>query len=130
MPPPPPPEIVDGEEPYEVERILDSRFTQDWLHFLVKWKGYGYEENSWIPEEDLAAPARLWEFYATHPGAPQQVHLVAFQSLALHASRTQHPRRGGDVRRQPISEVPEVPKQLQASKVHSSQPCSLKFLSY
>ena len=59
QPPPPPPEIVDGEEHYEVERILDSRFTRDQLHFLVKWKGYSYEENSWIPEENLAAPARL-----------------------------------------------------------------------
>ena len=69
--PPPPPEIVDGEEHYEIERILDSRLTCDRLHFLVKWKGYGYEENSWIPKEDLAAPVRLWEFYATHPGAPR-----------------------------------------------------------
>ena len=71
MQPPPPPDIVDGEENYEVERILDSHFTQDQLHFLVKWKGYSYEENSCISEEDLTAPARLQEFYATHPGAPR-----------------------------------------------------------
>jgi len=96
--PPLPPEIVDGEEHYEVERILDSCFTRDQLHFLVKWKGYSYEENSWIPEEDLAAPARLQEFYATHPGTPWQVHSMAFQALSFHASRTKHPRRGGDVR--------------------------------
>ena len=65
-----PPEIVYGEEHYEVVRILDCCFIKDQLYFLVKWKGYSYEENSWIPEEDLAAPVRLWEFYATHPGAP------------------------------------------------------------
>ena len=96
--PPPLPEIVDGEEHYEVEKILDSRFTWDKLHFLVKWKGYGYEENLWLPEEDLTAPARLWEFYTTHPGTPWQVHSMAFQSLSFCTSRMQHPRRGGDVR--------------------------------
>jgi len=53
------PEIVDGEEHYKVERILDSHLIWDWLHFLVKWKCYGYEENSWIPEEDLTFPVRL-----------------------------------------------------------------------
>ena len=96
--PPLPPEIVDREEHYEVERILDSHFTCDQLHFLVKWKGYSDEENSWIPEEDLAAPARLREFYATHLGTPWRVHSVAFQSLSFHASRMQHPRRVGDIR--------------------------------
>jgi len=65
------PEIVDGEEHYKVERILDSHLIWDWLHFLVKWKCYGYEENSWIPEEDLTSPARFWEFYTTHPCTPQ-----------------------------------------------------------
>ena len=30
--PPLPPEIVDGEEHYEIERIMDSQFTRDWLH--------------------------------------------------------------------------------------------------
>ena len=42
---PPLPEIVDGEEHYVVEWILDSQFMRGHLQFLVKWEGYRYEEN-------------------------------------------------------------------------------------
>ena len=59
MHPPPPPVLVDGQEHYVVEKILDSCFIWDHLQFLAKWEGYGYEENSWILEEDLSSPAKL-----------------------------------------------------------------------
>ena len=92
--PPPLPEIVDGEEHYVVEWILDSQFMRGCLQFLMKWEGYGYEEHSWVPEQDVAAPDKLCEFYQIHPGAPRQIRSMAFQSLMSHALRTQHARRG------------------------------------
>ena len=64
------------------------------LQFLVKWEGYGYEENSWVLESDIAAPDKIWEFYNAHPCAPWWIHSVAFHSLISHASRMQHARRG------------------------------------
>ena len=69
--PPPPPEIVDGDEHYVVEWILNSQLIRGWLHFLIKWEGYGYEENTWVPESDVSAPGKIREFYRIHPGAPQ-----------------------------------------------------------
>ena len=69
--PPPPPEIVDGDEHYVVEQILDSWFIWGQSHFLIKWEGYGYEENTWVPEGDVSAPGKIREFYWVHPGAPQ-----------------------------------------------------------
>src|SRR3979490_2612165 len=104
---PPPPELVDGEEHYVVEKVLDSWLMRGRLHFLVKWEGYGYEENTWVAEEDMAAPAKVREFYQSHPGASRRIRSIAFESLMSHASRTQHPRRGGDVRGPPIS-TPEL----------------------
>ena len=86
--PPPLPELVDGEEHYVVQQILDSRFMRGCLQFLMKWEGYRYEENSWVPEQDVTAPDKLHEFYQIHPGAPHQIHSMAFQSLMSHASRT------------------------------------------
>src|SRR3979490_2595210 len=105
--PPPPPELIDGEEDYMVEKVLDSHLMRGQLHFLVKWEGYGYEENTWVAEEDMAAPAKVREFYQSHPGAPRRIRSMAFELLMSRASRMQHPRRGGDVRGTPIS-IPEL----------------------
>ncbi|KAF8701563.1 hypothetical protein RHS03_06511, partial [Rhizoctonia solani] len=49
----PPPETIEGEEEYKVEQIIDSKQQQGKWFYLVKWKGYGPEDNSWEPEELL-----------------------------------------------------------------------------
>ncbi|KAF8751546.1 hypothetical protein RHS01_08515 [Rhizoctonia solani] len=49
----PPPETIEGEEEYEVEQIIDSKQQQGKWFYLIKWKGYGPEDNSWEPEELL-----------------------------------------------------------------------------
>ncbi|SJL03651.1 uncharacterized protein ARMOST_07008 [Armillaria ostoyae] len=63
QPPPLPSDIIHSEEEYEVESILDnkphkvhrrkgepSRIVTD---YLIKWKGYGSEENKWTAEKYL-----------------------------------------------------------------------------
>ncbi|XP_033018559.1 uncharacterized protein LOC117054152 [Lacerta agilis] len=47
----PPPVTVDGEVEYEVEQILDSRWRRRKLQYLIAWKGYGPEANSWEDAE-------------------------------------------------------------------------------
>ena len=64
--PPPLPTIVDGEQEYNVEEVLDSRIFQGRLEFLVK----GYEENSWEKEGDVHAQRLVNDFYRRHPGVP------------------------------------------------------------
>ena len=59
MNPPPPPVIVDGDEHYVVEQVLDSQLIQGQLHFLIKWEGYGYEKNTWVPEGNVSAPDKI-----------------------------------------------------------------------
>ncbi|KAF8761509.1 reverse transcriptase [Rhizoctonia solani] len=49
----PPPVTVDGEEEYEVEGITDMEERNGRWFFRVKWKGYGSEENTWEPRENL-----------------------------------------------------------------------------
>jgi hypothetical protein len=42
-----PPLVIDDQNEYEVEDILDAWYFNKMLKFLVKWKGYPCEENTW-----------------------------------------------------------------------------------
>jgi Chromo (CHRromatin Organisation MOdifier) domain len=76
--PPPLPEIVGGEERYKIEEVIDSRLRYRKLEYLVSWKGYEHEENSWIAERDLEAPDLIGTFYKTNPNAPKHISTLAF----------------------------------------------------
>jgi len=60
----PPPELIDGEEEYEVEEIINSRQKRHnkKLQYLVRWKGYPLSENSWVDKDDLHAHELLAEY--------------------------------------------------------------------
>ena len=60
----PPPDLVDGEEEFEVEQILGMKQMgrRHKTHYLVKWKGYPTSDNSWEPEENLNAKELITEF--------------------------------------------------------------------
>ena len=38
----------------EVEQILDERAAADGKEYLVRWRGYDEEEDTWEPEANLA----------------------------------------------------------------------------
>ena len=60
---PPPPVEVAGEKEYEVEEILDRQERRGKTKYLVKWKGYTAEENTWEGLENLKnAREKIEEF--------------------------------------------------------------------
>jgi transposase InsO family protein len=74
VPTPPPPIVnAEGEEEYEVSRILDSRIFRRKLQYLVDWTGYGPEERSWVSAGDFEDDDPLvLEFHQKHPSRPSR----------------------------------------------------------
>lgn len=55
----------EGEE-YEIEAILDAKpgiFEEGKYGYLVKWKGYGEDQNSWVAQEDASNANDLIDLY-------------------------------------------------------------------
>ena len=50
---PPPVSIVNNEEWYEVEQVLDKWMWYRCIEYLVKWKGYPDSNNTWEPVSNL-----------------------------------------------------------------------------
>ena len=69
--PEPPPIVVDEEDEYEVEAILNAKMIRRKFKYLVKWKGYPDSENSWEPLENIKnASEAIAKFHQKHPEAP------------------------------------------------------------
>jgi len=59
----PPPDLIEGEQEYEVEVILTHCNYRRKLQYLVKWKGYDTSENTWEPEDHLTHMKELLSEY-------------------------------------------------------------------
>jgi len=65
----------DDEEEYEIEAILDAKkgqFEKNQFGYLVKWKGYGPEHNSWVAEEDAGNATGLIKAYWDKKKSPKK----------------------------------------------------------
>ncbi len=68
VPPAPPPDLIDDEEEFEIEEILDSRprtirsgrgkKLYEVVDYFVKWKGWTREHNSWVATRKWAMPKK------------------------------------------------------------------------
>ena len=66
--PAPPPDLIDGEEEYKIEKIIRHRRIPSSRSFLIRWKRYLAEEDSWVAEWDLKnAKSTLTSYKKLHP---------------------------------------------------------------
>jgi len=95
---PPPPIVVDREPEWEVEEVLDSRWHQRRFQFLIKWKGFSKEHNSWEVASDVKAPDLVAEYYQKHPATPRHIRWTDFDTLFKPGTiASRHSNLGGGV---------------------------------
>ena len=79
----PPPDLLEGEEEYKVECIINHWFS-GWsrtLQYLIKWKGYPDADNTWEPADQVHAPELVNAYHRMNP-------------LALHKRAPRKARKG------------------------------------
>jgi hypothetical protein len=84
---PPPTTLVDGEEEYEVEAILDSRMCYNRLEYLLKFKGYDESHNQWEVHTHVHAKPKIALFHRK----PQIPRRSAPYQRGDNPNRTQTP---------------------------------------
>lgn len=55
-------EKSDGENVYEVDRLIDDKIIDKIRHYRVRWRGYGPGDDTWEKAENLMCPSILQEY--------------------------------------------------------------------
>ena len=53
--------IIEGQEEFKIEKIINKRMIREKEKFLVRWKGYMAEEDTWKNRENLENTKELVE---------------------------------------------------------------------
>jgi hypothetical protein len=87
----PTPELIDGEEEYSVEKILDSRHfgRRRCLQYLVKWEGYLDVDNMWVDKDDVFADDKVREFKNSNPNATTHIRSTSSTKSLYPPTTTQ-----------------------------------------
>ncbi|KAL0154036.1 hypothetical protein M9458_050695, partial [Cirrhinus mrigala] len=102
----PPPIIIDGEEVYQVNTILDSRRRRGHLQYLIDWEGFGPEERSWVAAEDILDPSLTLSFHSAHPDRPAPRRRGRPRRVARRGGLCHHRGLCGSLRPPPAGTLP------------------------
>ena len=84
--------IIDGQDEWEVAKVLDSRIYYNRLQYYVNWEGYPPEQRTWEPADHLAnAPEQVEAFHRDYPLRPSSRDLP---TRVTGPRRSSAPRRG------------------------------------
>ncbi len=86
LPPPPPPDLINDEEEFEIEEVLDSRprtlrgrkgkKSRKAMDYFVKWKGWTREHNSWVCDEEMGNAQEAIEEYEERTNSVRRLDTI------------------------------------------------------
>ena len=74
--PEPPPDLINEEEEYKIEQILKHRGTPKNCFYLIQWKGYTAEEDTWLKEADLEHTVDILNAYKKRIKLPPEQKVI------------------------------------------------------
>ena len=78
--------MEDREIEFEVESIIDSRWKEHRLEYLVHWKGYSDEDRTWEPKGNLTnASEAIKDFHCSIPSTPRSLNMSQADFYSLFA---------------------------------------------
>src|SRR6201994_2386408 len=96
-------DLIDGQEEYEVEAILGHCFKGNTVEYLTAWKGYGSNDNTWEPEENLTnAEEVLEEYKKTHDTTRKKTKLPKFKLIPVSSHSSTRPSRCSTRSKRPL----------------------------
>ncbi|XP_042325268.1 chromobox protein homolog 5-like [Sceloporus undulatus] len=64
------PMMIDGQQHFEVAKILDSRLHKGKLQYLIRWKHFPVDHDEWVSVANVNAPDLVARFHAQYPDKP------------------------------------------------------------
>ncbi|CAG9787129.1 unnamed protein product [Diatraea saccharalis] len=108
-------------EEFSVEKILDRRVKNGKVEYLLKWKGYSNDDNTWEPEDNLDCPELISAYEDARQKKEKDTSTVTIQLEVLDESLSSRKRGRRKKKVEEIEKPRGVDRGLQPEKILAAQ---------